>query len=87
MTPETPPTFLFHSADDTGVDPRNSIDFYLACQTNKVPAELHIFPTGGHGYGLGKGGSSESQWPTLLAKWLEQHGDAQEVTAQSGGHH
>lgn len=74
VTPQTPPTFLFHSEDDKGVDPRNSIDFYLACQQNNVPAELHIFPTGGHGYGMGRAGTSESQWPALLQKWLETRG-------------
>lgn len=74
VSKDTPPTFLFHSQDDSGVDPRNSIDFFLACKDNKVPAELHLFPTGGHGFGLGKGDSSESQWPTLLAKFLEQQG-------------
>lgn len=74
VTPRTPPTFLFHSEDDGAVDPRNSIDFYLACQQNKVPAELHIFPSGGHGYGLGAKGTSQSQWPALLRKWLEQQG-------------
>lgn len=74
VTPSTPPTFLFHSADDTGVDPRNSIDFFLACKKHGVPASLHIFPTGGHGYGMGAAGSNEAQWPALLHKWLENMG-------------
>lgn len=74
VTDKTPPTFLFASQDDIVVDPRNSIDFFLACTANKVPAELHLFPHGGHGYGLGDGKSNESQWPLLLDKWLEHQG-------------
>ena len=74
VTKDTPPTFLFHSADDSGVDPRNSVDFFLACQKNGVSVSLHIFPTGGHGFGLGTLGSNEAQWPTLLHKWLENMG-------------
>ena len=74
VTEKTPPTFLFHSQDDKCVDPRNSIDFFLACKEKGVPAELHIFPYGEHGYGIGQGGSGQSQWPTLLQKWLEQLG-------------
>lgn len=74
VTPQTPPAFVFQSSDDDGVDPRNSTDLCVACQLNKVPVELHIFPTGGHGFGMGKSGTSESQWPGLMAKWLEQLG-------------
>ena len=74
VTKDTPPTFLFHSADDSAVDPRNSIDFFLACKQNGVPVSLHIFPTGGHGFGLGTLSSNEAQWPKLLHKWLENMG-------------
>ncbi len=74
VTSETCPTFLFHSQDDKGVDPRNSIDFFLACTRNNVKAELHLFPTGGHGFGLGQPGSSEAQWPTLMQRWLDNLG-------------
>ncbi len=74
VTPQTPPTFLFHSQDDKGVDPRNSIDFFLACKDKGVESELHLFPRGGHGYGLGKPGTGQSQWPALLHTWLEQLG-------------
>lgn len=71
VTPQTPPTFLFNSQDDKSVDARNSIDFYLACQQNNVLAELHIFPHGGHGYGMGGAGTGQSQWPGLLRKWMD----------------
>lgn len=74
VTSQTPPTFLFHSEDDSGVDPRNSIDFFLACKNNGVKAELHVFPNGGHGYGLGPAGTGQSQWPGLLRAWLSDLG-------------
>ena len=74
VTPDTPPTFIFHSSDDPAVDVRNALDFYLACQQNKVSAELHVFPAGGHGYGMGQPGSAQSQWPGLCARWLQTLG-------------
>lgn len=74
VTADTPPAFIFHSHDDPIVDPRNSIDFYVACLQAGVAAELHIFPRGGHGYGLGAEESSEAQWPALCARWLEKNG-------------
>ena len=43
--PQTPPTFLFHTNEDNGVLPENSVLFYLALRKNKVPAEIHIFET------------------------------------------
>lgn len=52
VTTQTPPTFLALSSDDTTVPPANSILFYEACLANRVPAELHIYPSGGHGWGF-----------------------------------
>jgi hypothetical protein len=43
-------------------------------QKNKIPAELHIFHKGGHGYGLGIGMGTESSWPDLCLKWLKVMG-------------
>lgn len=71
VTSRTPPTFIFHSEDDKGVEVRNSIDFFLACKDHGVPAEMHLFPTGGHGYGVGAPGTAESQWPQLLRRWIQ----------------
>lgn len=65
---KTPPVFLLSTFDD-GVDCRNSLAFATACKANGVPVSLHLFETGGHGYGLnGKG--DLSIWPTLLEQWL-----------------
>ena len=51
VTKDTPPMFLAHSNDDR-VGPENSVVLYLALKKAGVPAELHIFATGGHGYGM-----------------------------------
>ena len=68
VTRETPPVFLLTTADDM-VDCRNSLAFAAACKANGVPASLHLFESGGHGYGLnGKG--DVATWPLLLEQWL-----------------
>jgi acetyl esterase/lipase len=70
VTPQTPPTFIFHTNADTGVVAENSVRFYLALRKAKVPAELHIFEPGPHGVGLAMNDPALSAWPTLLANWL-----------------
>jgi acetyl esterase/lipase len=74
VTPETPPTFLFHTNADTTVVPENSVRFYLALRRAKVPAEMHIFETGPHGVGLALHDPALSAWPTLLTTWLRGRG-------------
>ena len=74
VTPETPPTFLFHTNADTGVVAENSIRFYLALRQAKVPAELHVFENGPHGVGLAMNDPALSAWPTLLANWMRGRG-------------
>jgi acetyl esterase/lipase len=74
VTPETPPTFLFHTNADTGVVAEHSVRFYLALRRNKVPAELHIFENGPHGVGLALGDPALSEWPVLLTSWLRGRG-------------
>jgi acetyl esterase/lipase len=74
VTSDTPLTFLVHANDDKAVPPENSINFYLALRKAKVPAEMHIYKNGGHGFGLGKESSSASSWPILCADWLRTRG-------------
>jgi len=74
VTPETPPTFLFHTNADTGVVAENSVRFYLALRRAKVPAEMHIFENGPHGVGLALGDPALSAWPQLLTTWLRGRG-------------
>jgi acetyl esterase/lipase len=52
VTAETPPTFLFHTAEDKGVDAQNSIAFFLALRKAGVPSEMHIYQDGPHGVGM-----------------------------------
>ncbi len=74
VTPQTPPTFLFSTDDDTTVPCENSIQFFLALRNNHVPAEMHIFEPGPHGVGLAPTHSALSIWPTLLANWFRTRG-------------
>jgi acetyl esterase/lipase len=74
VTSETPPTFLVHTTEDTGVPPENSIAFYLALHKAKVPAELHIYEKGPHGRGLGTNDPGLKNWPGACADWLRIHG-------------
>jgi acetyl esterase/lipase len=66
----TPPTFIIHATDDTSVPVENSLLYYQALKNNKVPVEMHIFPTGGHGFGLALGKGPLEKWPNLLLDWI-----------------
>ena len=71
VTPETPPTFLVHADDDKPVPPENSIYFYLALRKANVPAEMHIYEKGGHGFGPGIGKGACSSWMLRCADWMK----------------
>ena len=68
---QTPPTFLVLADDDKAVPPRNSIEFYSALKRYDVPAEMHIFQQGGHGFGIRKNNLPADQWPELFYTWLK----------------
>ncbi|WP_229208915.1 alpha/beta hydrolase [Dyadobacter luticola] len=75
VTDKTPPAFLVHATDDNGVPVENSIAYYLALKKVKVPVEMHLYPKGGHGYGMrteGKG--SLGGWPAAMEGWLKAMG-------------
>ncbi len=74
VTNDTPPTFIFHTAEDTVVPVQNSLQYYLALQRNGVPSELHVFPKGRHGVGLARQLPGASQWPELCRQWLSRLG-------------
>ena len=67
---QTPPSFLVHAGDDGAVPVDNSIRYYMACIKNKVPAELHLYPKGGHGFGL-MNQTTNDPWPERLRNWLQ----------------
>ncbi len=70
ITPQTPPTFLVHAGDDGAVPVENSIRFYQNCIKNKVPAEMHLYPKGGHGFGMNNKTTAD-KWMERLAVWLK----------------
>ena len=76
VTGKTPPTFLVHASDDTGVTVENSLLFYKALVANGVPAELHVYETGGHGFGMFREQRPADKWPEQLYPWLVMHGFA-----------
>jgi acetyl esterase/lipase len=74
VTKYTPPTFLFHTDNDAGVPPQNSILYYMALKGAGVPAELHIYAEGRHGVGLAPKDPVLSSWPARLKDWLRVKG-------------
>ena len=74
VTHATPPTFLAQAADDPIAAVGNSLVMFNALHAQSVPAEMHIFENGGHGWGLGLPGSLVSTWPRLFATWARSRG-------------
>jgi acetyl esterase/lipase len=74
VSPQTPPTFLVHGADDDVVPLENAILFSGALRKAKIPFELHVFEHGVHGFGLATDDPVVSRWTGLLANWLRVHG-------------
>ena len=70
VTPQTPPVFLVHAGDDGAVPVENSLRFYQACIKNNVPADMHLYAKGGHGFGLNNK-TTEDKWFDRLAIWLK----------------
>jgi acetyl esterase/lipase len=68
--PQTPPVFLVHATTDTTVPVENSILFYMACHAAGVPAEMHIFAIGRHGFGLAPADPALRVWPDLMLTWM-----------------
>ncbi len=73
---ETPPTFLVQSQDD-GVRVESSVFYYLALKNAGVKAEMHLYPTGGHGYGLRPSPNGTADWPSRAAEWMRRSGFAE----------
>ena len=74
VTPETPPCFLWHTANDQGVPVENSLQFAAALSRCKVPYALHVFPDGPHGMGLAANDPVVGAWPGLCVRWLKALG-------------
>ena len=68
----TPQAFILLSADDDVVPPVNSIHYFEALLRNGVPATMHVYPTGGHGWGFRDAFTYKHQWTGELEKWLRE---------------
>lgn len=71
VTEQTPPTFLVHAQDDTGVPIENSLLYYQALHQHGIPASLHIYPKGGHGFSFGLGKGPVENWRDVLLDWMK----------------
>jgi acetyl esterase/lipase len=69
ITSLTPPTFLIHAGDDDAVMVENSLRFYEALKANHIPAGMHIYPTGKHGFPLEP---AKSTWFDYCARWMKE---------------
>jgi acetyl esterase/lipase len=74
VTEDTPPTFLVHAGDDKGVPVENSLVFYQALVDNDVPAEMHIYPKGGHGFSLAINKGHLANWTDVCIAWIKSLG-------------
>jgi acetyl esterase/lipase len=70
VTKDTPPAFIVHADDDTAVPVENTLMFYQALRKNKIPAELHIYSEGGHGFALAVNKGHQEYWPQACHEWL-----------------
>jgi acetyl esterase/lipase len=73
VTAQMPPCFFAHAGDDR-VSPENSVAMYLALKHVGVPAELHIYASGGHGFGMRPIGKPAATWPKRCEEWLRDTG-------------
>jgi acetyl esterase/lipase len=69
----TPPTFLAMAEDDSG-RVETALFYYLALKNEKIPAELHLYPNGGHGYGLRRTAATVTTWPDRVTDWMKASG-------------
>lgn len=70
VTKETPRAFIVYSDDDKVVPPANGVNYYLALNKKGVPSVLHIYPTGGHGWGIREDFLYKSEMQNELTSWL-----------------
>ena len=71
VTKDSPPTFLVQAGDDHTVPVENGIRYYEACLKNHVPAEMHLYPNGGHGFGL-HNKTTDDEWFNRLQNWMKK---------------
>ena len=72
VTPQTPPVFLVQAEDDPVSSPQNTLIMQAACIREQVPVTMYRYPTGGHGFAMGRPGTLTVDWPAHYEKWLRQ---------------
>jgi acetyl esterase/lipase len=78
VSSDTPPTFLVQTEDDP-IHVENSLFYYLALKRANVPAEMHLYSKGGHGYGLRHSELTVTTWPARAAEWLRSLGEMKKL--------
>jgi len=73
VTSNTPPAFLVHSKNDSGVSWKNSMFFFQALQQKNVSAEIYLYENGGHGFGMNNP-TSDVKWMDKVLLWMERNG-------------
>jgi dipeptidyl aminopeptidase/acylaminoacyl peptidase len=73
ITTNTPPAFIVMTQDDS-IRVETALFYTAALHRAKVPCELHIYPVGGHGYGLRAAKNKVTTWPDRVADWMESRG-------------
>jgi len=80
VSPQTPPSFLFHTVDDPSVKVENSLLYGAALRDHRIPHEMHLYEHGPHGVGLASGNPNPQRnipalttWPIVCANWLHMH--------------
>ncbi|MFS0866419.1 prolyl oligopeptidase family serine peptidase [Microbacterium sp. 179-B 1A2 NHS] len=74
VTPEAPPFFLWHTAEDDAVPVAHSLLLASALSAARVPYELHVYERGEHGIGLAEESGTAADWTSACARWLASHG-------------
>jgi acetyl esterase/lipase len=83
VSSNTPPTFIAMTQDDP-INVENALHYSLALKKARVPFELHVYPKGGHGYGLRRTENPLTAWPDRAAEWMRAMGF---IAAAGHGHH
>ncbi|MEE9270649.1 MAG: alpha/beta hydrolase [Candidatus Krumholzibacteria bacterium] len=71
VSKDTPPAFLVHASDDDVCNIKESTLYAEKCIEHDVPVEMHLFPRGGHGFGMGREEDGTAQWVQLFVNWLK----------------
>ena len=81
VTPQSPPFFLWHTAEDIYVPPEHTYRFAAALAANGVPHAVHVFAHGPHSLGLAEGAGDTAAWTTLAASWIREQTDRSVISA------